>query len=88
MTCWHPIIDIGKKKQSANHDDPNAITPRSNSSIPPTLFFGFGNFPAVIQRFSVVLPMPRCLASSVPLMYLSPVIEARFAYMAFARQSP
>lgn len=70
------------------HGGRDVGTVRSNSIIPEMLLAGLGTFPAAIHRFSVDLPMPSCLASSVPLMHLWPVIDPRFACMPFARQSP
>lgn len=49
------------------------------------LFFGFGSFPALTQRGTVDLLMSNFLANSVPLMYFSPVIDARLACMALYR---
>jgi len=49
------------------------------------LFFGFGSFSALTHRFSVDLLIPSALASSAPLMYLSPVSDARLACIPLRR---
>ncbi|MGB2824292.1 MAG: hypothetical protein WBF17_25180 [Phycisphaerae bacterium] len=40
------------------HPAARSIIPRSNSSIPEIDFRGFGTFPLLIHRFSVVRPIP------------------------------
>ena len=57
----------------------HTISSRLKSNIPEMLLAGFGSFPALIQRFSVDWLIPSFFASSVPWMYLVPVIDTHLA---------